>query len=122
MISNIFAVKIDRRVHITKTTLDHLGDKFEVEPGNGSAREQYLADHKIETFLIVPPKVSIFQVDNSDTFSSAMQQFSFLRCLLAIIRCLTETTFVLNTKDIVSYFPFFSVFHGEKRKETKTER
>lgn len=46
-----------RRVHITKATLDYLGDKFEVEPGGGAARESYLADHKIETFLIVPPKV-----------------------------------------------------------------
>ncbi|KAG5670772.1 hypothetical protein PVAND_001012 [Polypedilum vanderplanki] len=46
------------RVHITKTTLDYLGDKFDVEPGNGASRETYLADHKIETFLIVPPKKS----------------------------------------------------------------
>ncbi|XP_070504042.1 adenylate cyclase type 2 isoform X5 [Chironomus tepperi] len=46
------------RVHITKTTLDYLGDKFEVEQGNGASREPYLADHKIETFLIVPPKKS----------------------------------------------------------------
>lgn len=49
---------LDRRVHITKATLDYLGDRFEVEPGNGASRESYLADHKIETFLIVPPKVS----------------------------------------------------------------
>ncbi|KAG5670768.1 hypothetical protein PVAND_001009 [Polypedilum vanderplanki] len=48
-----------RRVHITKTTLDYLGDKFDVEPGNGASRETYLADHKIETFLIVPPKVRL---------------------------------------------------------------
>lgn len=48
-----------RRVHITKATLDYLGDRFEVEPGNGASRESYLADHKVETFLIVPPKVSI---------------------------------------------------------------
>lgn len=47
----------DRRVHITKTTLEYLGDKFEVEAGHGATRETYLADHKIETFLIVPPKV-----------------------------------------------------------------
>uniref|UniRef100_A0A1B0D560 adenylate cyclase n=1 Tax=Phlebotomus papatasi TaxID=29031 RepID=A0A1B0D560_PHLPP len=46
------------RVHITKATLDHLDDKFEVEPGNGASREAYLADHKVETFLIVPPKKS----------------------------------------------------------------
>jgi adenylate cyclase 2 len=46
-------------VHITKATLDHLGDKFEVEPGGGATREAYLADHKIETYLIIPPKVSL---------------------------------------------------------------
>ncbi|XP_055530208.1 adenylate cyclase type 2 isoform X2 [Wyeomyia smithii] len=46
------------RVHITKATLDYLGDKFEVEPGGGASRESYLADHKIETYLIVPPKAT----------------------------------------------------------------
>lgn len=50
------------RVHITKATLDYLGDKFEVEPGGGASRESYLADHKVETFLIVPPKVSVLVV------------------------------------------------------------
>ncbi|EDW19205.1 adenylate cyclase type 2 isoform X2 [Drosophila mojavensis] len=44
------------RVHITKQTLDFLGDKFEVEQGEGGSRDAYLADHKIETYLIVPPK------------------------------------------------------------------
>ncbi|XP_073843090.1 adenylate cyclase type 2-like isoform X2 [Musca autumnalis] len=44
------------RVHITKQTLDFLNGKFEVEEGNGGSRDSYLADHKIETYLIVPPK------------------------------------------------------------------
>ncbi|XP_072947649.1 adenylate cyclase type 2 isoform X2 [Epargyreus clarus] len=44
------------RVHITKATMLQLGDRFEVEPGDGASREGYLADHKIETYLIVPPK------------------------------------------------------------------
>ncbi|XP_037933392.1 adenylate cyclase type 2 isoform X2 [Teleopsis dalmanni] len=48
------------RVHITKKTLEFLGDKFEVEEGNGASRDTYLADHKIETYLIVPPKKSQF--------------------------------------------------------------
>lgn len=47
-----------RRVHITKTTLDYLDDKFEVEPGGGASRDAYLSDHKVETYLIIPPKVS----------------------------------------------------------------
>ncbi|XP_061386281.1 adenylate cyclase type 2 [Musca vetustissima] len=44
------------RVHITKKTLDFLNGEFEVEEGNGGSRDSYLADHKIETYLIVPPK------------------------------------------------------------------
>lgn len=50
---------IHSRVHITKQTLDFLGDKFEVEQGEGGSRDAYLADHKIETYLIVPPKVCL---------------------------------------------------------------
>ncbi|XP_011141420.1 adenylate cyclase type 2 isoform X2 [Harpegnathos saltator] len=46
------------RVHITKATLLQLGDRFEVEPGDGGSRESYLAQHKVETFLIMPPKKS----------------------------------------------------------------
>ncbi|XP_008556239.1 adenylate cyclase type 2 [Microplitis demolitor] len=44
------------RVHVTKATLDQLENRFEVEPSNGESRDSYLADHKIETFLIIPPK------------------------------------------------------------------
>lgn len=54
----VYFISLYRRVHITKATLDYLGDKFEVEPGGGAARETYLADHKVETYLIIPPKVS----------------------------------------------------------------
>ncbi|CAG5097767.1 Similar to Adcy2: Adenylate cyclase type 2 (Mus musculus) [Cotesia congregata] len=44
------------RVHVTKATLDQLENRFEVEPGSGESRDSYLADHKIETFLIIPLK------------------------------------------------------------------
>ncbi|XP_023240199.1 adenylate cyclase type 2-like, partial [Centruroides sculpturatus] len=44
------------RVHITKATLEQLDDRFEIEPGEGHLRDQYLSDHQIETYLIVPPK------------------------------------------------------------------
>ncbi|XP_076272427.1 adenylate cyclase type 2-like isoform X2 [Rhynchophorus ferrugineus] len=54
------------RVHITKATLLQLGDKFEVEPGNGASREGYLADHKIETYLIVPPKKNDGELQNGN--------------------------------------------------------
>ncbi|PRD33184.1 UNVERIFIED_CONTAM: Adenylate cyclase type 1 [Trichonephila clavipes] len=45
------------KVHITKATLQQLDGQFEAEPGNGHQRDQYLADHQVETFLIVPTKM-----------------------------------------------------------------
>ncbi|XP_077301910.1 adenylate cyclase type 6 [Arctopsyche grandis] len=42
------------RVHITKETLQCLGDDYVVEPGNGGERNSYLKDNNIETYLIVP--------------------------------------------------------------------
>ncbi|CAH1963718.1 unnamed protein product, partial [Acanthoscelides obtectus] len=43
------------RVHITQATLDYLGGEYEVEPGNGGSRNQYLRDHCVTTYFIVPP-------------------------------------------------------------------
>lgn len=37
--------------------MNHLGGKFQTEPGNGGSRDSYLEDHKVETFLIIPPKI-----------------------------------------------------------------
>lgn len=51
------------RVHVTRATMEQLNGRFAVEPGNGGSREGYLADHKVETFLIIHPSeknVSIF--------------------------------------------------------------
>lgn len=47
-----------RRVHITKETLECLGDEYKVEPGHGEQRNAYLKDNNIETFLIVPDNTS----------------------------------------------------------------
>ncbi|XP_015924695.1 adenylate cyclase type 2 [Parasteatoda tepidariorum] len=44
------------KVHITKATLQQLDGQFDAEPGNGHQRDQYLADHQVETYLIVPTK------------------------------------------------------------------
>ncbi|XP_066155288.1 adenylate cyclase type 2 isoform X2 [Euwallacea fornicatus] len=60
------------RVHITKATLQQLGDRFEVEPGDGASRESYLADHKIESYLIVPPKRIELETQNGNAKVSSI--------------------------------------------------
>ncbi|GIX74566.1 hypothetical protein CDAR_312831 [Caerostris darwini] len=40
------------KVHISKATLDYLGDAYEVDPGHGETRDAYLRTHGTETFLI----------------------------------------------------------------------
>ena len=65
-------VQFFRRVHVTKATLLQLGDRFEVESGDGGSREGYLADHKVETYLIVPPKV--YQIENLFLLTDALQR------------------------------------------------
>ncbi|KAG8178265.1 hypothetical protein JTE90_018812 [Oedothorax gibbosus] len=40
------------KVHISKATLNYLGDDYAVDPGNGDTRDAYLRTHGVETFLI----------------------------------------------------------------------
>lgn len=44
------------RVHVTQSTLEHLHGEYEVEPGNGHVRDDYLKELGIQTFFIVPPQ------------------------------------------------------------------
>uniref|UniRef100_T1IKH0 adenylate cyclase n=1 Tax=Strigamia maritima TaxID=126957 RepID=T1IKH0_STRMM len=44
---------IPGRIHISKATLDCLGDHYRVEPGCGHERDVYLKHHGVPTFLIV---------------------------------------------------------------------
>ncbi|XP_064090031.1 adenylyl cyclase 78C-like isoform X2 [Macrobrachium nipponense] len=43
---------IPGRVHVSKATVDCLNGVYEVEPGHGATRDQYLKDHAVETYLI----------------------------------------------------------------------
>ncbi|XP_064118497.1 adenylate cyclase type 6-like isoform X1 [Macrobrachium nipponense] len=45
---------IPGRIHVTRDTLNFLGNDYRVEPGHGGERHQYLKMLNIETFLIVP--------------------------------------------------------------------
>uniref|UniRef100_A0A3Q2DUC8 Adenylate cyclase type 3 n=1 Tax=Cyprinodon variegatus TaxID=28743 RepID=A0A3Q2DUC8_CYPVA len=47
---------IPGRVHISQSTKDSLHGEFEVEPGNGGERCEYLLEKGIDTYLILKPK------------------------------------------------------------------
>lgn len=45
-----------RKVHISQTTKDSLHGEFELEPGDGGERCEYLLEKGIETYLVLVPK------------------------------------------------------------------
>lgn len=47
---------LHRRVHISQSTKDSLHGEFELEPGNGGERCDYLQEKDIDTYLVLPPK------------------------------------------------------------------
>uniref|UniRef100_A0A668ADR3 Adenylate cyclase type 3 n=1 Tax=Myripristis murdjan TaxID=586833 RepID=A0A668ADR3_9TELE len=47
---------IPGRVHISQSTMECLHGEFDVEPGNGGDRCDYLKERGIETYLVVVPK------------------------------------------------------------------
>uniref|UniRef100_I3IVX0 Adenylate cyclase type 3 n=1 Tax=Oreochromis niloticus TaxID=8128 RepID=I3IVX0_ORENI len=47
---------IPGRVHISQTTKDSLHGEFELEPGNGGERCEYLLEKGIDTYLVLVPK------------------------------------------------------------------
>lgn len=49
---NIVFRKCRRRVHISRAVLNELKGEFEVEPGHGMSRDEYLRENGIETFFI----------------------------------------------------------------------
>ena len=46
---------------MSESTLKQFGDTFEVEPGDGASRDNYLKEHNIVTYFIIE-KVSLFLV------------------------------------------------------------
>lgn len=45
-----------RRVHISQTTKDSLHGEFELEPGDGGERCEYLLEKGINTYLVLVSK------------------------------------------------------------------
>ncbi|KAI5716155.1 hypothetical protein M8J76_001790 [Diaphorina citri] len=89
------------RVHITQATLNQLGDKFKVEPGNGGSRDPYLADHRVETFLIVQDEEKVDDLRTPSeikTNRSPSKMTKYVKCWGADkpFANITETTLAKN--------------------------
>ena len=52
------------KVHITQATLDCLGGEFEVEPGHGEERNDYIKKHGTTTYLIADREVDKAKVSH----------------------------------------------------------
>lgn len=48
-----------RRVHISQSTMDCLKGEFDVEPGDGGSRCEYLDEKGIETYLIIASRPEV---------------------------------------------------------------
>ncbi|XP_078064753.1 adenylate cyclase type 2-like, partial [Mustelus asterias] len=53
------------RVHITDSTLHHLGGAYQVQVGNGHLRDPYLKEHRITTYLVTDPRAEEHYCDVS---------------------------------------------------------
>ena len=47
------SLSLSSRVHISQSTLDSLNGAYEVEPGNGVDRDDYLKKNSVKTYLII---------------------------------------------------------------------
>lgn len=103
-----------RRVHITQATLDYLGGEYEVEPGNGASRNQYLRDHCVTTYFIVPParrrKVDdcLIMISTANTIrTSEILNSSSLKTFIHLGSTLISST-IFHMKE---HFTIFNIFY-----------
>lgn len=61
-----------RRVHISQSTLDCLKGEFDVEPGEGGSRCDYLEEKGIETYLIIASKPEVKKTASQNGLNSSV--------------------------------------------------
>lgn len=85
------------RVHISQSTMECLHGEFDVEPGNGGDRCDYLRERGIDTYLVVVPKAPVGKngINSvvSKTLHTALQVFlqSAFTCCECVAVCRTST-------------------------------
>ncbi|XP_014402102.1 PREDICTED: adenylate cyclase type 3 [Myotis brandtii] len=68
---------IPGRVHISQSTLDCLKGEFDVEPGEGGSRCDYLEEKGIETYLIIASKPEVKKTASQNGLNSSADNPSF---------------------------------------------
>uniref|UniRef100_F6YCG7 Adenylate cyclase type 6 n=1 Tax=Ciona intestinalis TaxID=7719 RepID=F6YCG7_CIOIN len=64
--NNMEAGGIPGRVHISEATYKCLGNDYEVEPGGGGSRSQYLKEHNIKTYLITKKRDKLIKISKDE--------------------------------------------------------
>lgn len=85
-----------RRVHISQSTLECLHGEFDVEPGNGGDRCEYLRERGIETYLVLVPKgpVSKNGINGVVSVISYLQTKHCCAGEIAVSPCLSVLSFI----------------------------
>ena len=69
-------------MHISKATLDALGDTFCVEPANGKSRNSLLESENIETFFITSRIITVVRAELTPIARVEVDQSFVIPCSL----------------------------------------
>lgn len=103
-----------RRVHISEDTLDCLNGVYEVEPGYGTDRDNYLKDRDVVTYLIkqvepsrskrkqsTKPKIS----SDDDSINKLKKSFKIANALAASANMITANQTKEEDEIVVDWTP-----------------
>ncbi|KAL4222045.1 Adenylate cyclase type 1 [Mactra antiquata] len=98
------------RVHITKQTLEYLHGEYDVEPGNGGDRNNYLNEHNIETYFVKSPNHQ--HVEKKETMLSDKSLLTGIRAKKLSFRSVTNCVMrLIHSVKFNAEIPFSNVLN-----------
>lgn len=102
---------LQRRVHISQSTMECLRGEFELEPGNGGERCEYLLEKGIDTYLVRVPKqksqgnglngnVSGMELCLTRSLLAAFKLHIFLAPIRLLSRMFSHLNFLITEKKL----------------------
>lgn len=83
-------------MHISQSTKDSLQGEFELEPGNGGERCDYLQEKDIDTYLVLPPKHLPNELNGNVSIAAALLSlYTLLEYLMIDLNVILVTILIL---------------------------